>query len=173
MKEINARQSLVAFLYARPDLRADLRAAISKTDDVTRIAQKFLLGRAEPSDLPAISSTVSVWSSIKKRLRQEKALEERERNGIGINEWSSIDTLVSRLADLGELSKKITDALSNHPSDPQGPQGPQDSQQNSESYSLFSGGNGWRNEGVPKRFISPRWVNGGHPITRSATAHWL
>jgi hypothetical protein len=167
MKEINARQSLVAFLYTRPDLRADLTATVSKTDDVTRIVQKFLLGRAEPSDLLAISSTVSVWFSIQERLRQEKILEEREQNGIRIDEWSSIDTLMSRLADLGQLSKKITDALSDRPSDPQ------DSQQNSDPYSLFSVGVGWRNEGVPKRFIRPRWVNGRYLLAHSATAHCL
>jgi DNA mismatch repair ATPase MutS len=92
-KEINARQSLVAFFHVRTHLREDLQAALAKTEDATRIAQKLLLGRGHLADLSAINSTISVWASIQRRVEVEKDMETKERG------------------DLHELSAKIGNAV--------------------------------------------------------------
>jgi DNA mismatch repair ATPase MutS len=110
-KEINARQSLVAFFHARTHLCEDLRAALAKTEDATRIAQKLLLGRGHLADLSAINSTISVWASIQRRVEVEKDMETKERGYLDLEEWSSIDALISRMSDLQELSAKIGNAV--------------------------------------------------------------
>ncbi|KAI0067908.1 hypothetical protein BV25DRAFT_1911773 [Artomyces pyxidatus] len=111
LSEVNARQSLVAFFYARPHLRDDLVEHLQRIDDATRIVQKFLVGRGDASDLSAISSTISIWSSIKNRIELERTMEEREKGTIVPEDWASLDALTSRMDDLAGLSKRITLAL--------------------------------------------------------------
>ena len=111
IREINTRQSLVSFLYARPHLREDLSRFLADIEDTTRIVQKFLVGRGDPSDLVSIHTTISVWESIKQRIEMEKTMEQKERGDDFQNEWASIDALLSRMSDLRELSHKIRSAL--------------------------------------------------------------
>ncbi|KII93351.1 hypothetical protein PLICRDRAFT_49405 [Plicaturopsis crispa FD-325 SS-3] len=110
INEINARQSLVAFMYNRPHLRDDLLNALANIDDATRIVQKFLVGRGDPSDLSAISATISVWSSIKRRIAMEKKMEQQE-GTINADDWTSLDALMFRMADLRDLSSRINAAI--------------------------------------------------------------
>lgn len=110
--EIESRQSLVAFFISRPHLREDLSELLSELEDSTRIVQKLLLGRGDPTDLTAISVSVNVWNSIKRRVELEKRMESQERGSISVNEWTSLDILLAKLNDLGDLSRKIDAALS-------------------------------------------------------------
>lgn len=109
--EIESRQSLVAFFISRPHLRADLSELLSELEDSTRIVQKLLLGRGDPTDLTAISASVNVWNSIKRRVELEKRMESQERGSISVDEWTSLDILLAKLHDLGDLSRRIDAAL--------------------------------------------------------------
>ncbi|KAJ7783497.1 muts domain V-domain-containing protein [Mycena maculata] len=110
--EINARQALVAFFHARDHFRADLVAALASAEDAGRIVQRFLLGRGDPGDLHAVNSTIHVWAALKARIAQEREHEAAERQGTFPEaEWASLDALMARMADLLELSTRISAAL--------------------------------------------------------------
>jgi DNA mismatch repair ATPase MutS len=111
VKEIEARQSLVAFFYDRPDLREDIVRFLKDSEDASRIVQRFLLGRGEPKDLLAINQTIQVWTSIQKRMQLERKMWRSEQGSIRDDNWSSIDALMTRITDLHELSARITLAL--------------------------------------------------------------
>ena len=111
MAEINARQSLVAFFYARPFLRQDLVQSLHDAEDATRIVQKFLLGRGNFQDLTAICTTVDIWSSIKERILMEKRMEGEGNGQVGNAQWASIETLMEKLSDLEWLSNRVRAAL--------------------------------------------------------------
>ncbi|KAG2077084.1 hypothetical protein BDR04DRAFT_1125514 [Suillus decipiens] len=113
VKEIQARQSLVAFFHARPHLLSDVGQFLDEVEDTTRIVQRFLLGRGDPGDLVSISKTINVWSAIRKRLELEKQMESSERGFLLSEDWLSIDTLVCRMADLQDLESRINLALRN------------------------------------------------------------
>lgn len=111
LNEINARQSLVAFFYTSPHFRADLIGVLEEVEDVGRISQKFLLGRGDVSDLLALSKTIHAWSNIKNLIEQEKSLETAKCHNFKAEDWSSIDTLVSKMSPLDDLANKILDAI--------------------------------------------------------------
>ncbi|KAG1757360.1 muts domain V-domain-containing protein [Suillus lakei] len=113
VKEIQARQSLVAFFHARPHLLSDVRPFLDEVEDTTRIVQRFLLGRGDPGDLVSISKTINVWSAIRKRLELEKQMESSERGFLLSEDWSSVDALLCRMADLQDLESRINLALHN------------------------------------------------------------
>lgn len=110
LEEINARQSLVAFFYARPHLRDDLLQSLRELDDASRIVQKFLLGRGQPSDLAAISSTIRIWESIKKQIEFEKIMEKTHRE-LKPQEWESVEALLHGMYHLESLSERIEGAI--------------------------------------------------------------
>ncbi|KAF7339873.1 DNA mismatch repair protein [Mycena venus] len=113
--EITARQALVAFFHARDHFRADLVAALANAEDAGRIVQRFLLGRGDAGDLHAVNSTINVWAALKARIaleRMQEALEAAEREvAFADAEWTSLDALMARMADLQELSTRIGGAL--------------------------------------------------------------
>ena len=111
IKEINARQSLVSFLWARPHLREDLAAYLSDVEDVSRIVQRFILGRGEPSDLASIHSSISIWGMVKARLQMEQRRELQENDEDVQCDWASVNTLLSKMTDLSQLSGRIASAL--------------------------------------------------------------
>ncbi|KAG1885681.1 muts domain V-domain-containing protein [Suillus subluteus] len=113
VKEIQARQSLVAFFHARPHLLSDVRQFLDEVEDTTRIVQRFLLGRGDPGDLVSISKTINIWSAIRKRLELEKQMESSERGFLLSEDWSSVDALLCRMADLQGLESRINLALRN------------------------------------------------------------
>jgi DNA mismatch repair ATPase MutS len=110
-REIEARQSLVAFFYHRPHLRDDIVRSLQDSDDAYRIVQRFLSCKGEPKDLLAINRTIQVWTTIQSRIELEKTMERRERDSVRGEDWSSVDTLVSKILSLRDLSTRITLAL--------------------------------------------------------------
>ncbi|TFY70702.1 hypothetical protein EVG20_g2315 [Dentipellis fragilis] len=115
--EINSRQSLVAFFHSRPHLRNDLVASLRGIEDISRIVQKFLLGRGNAYDLILMKASVALWTSIKERISFEKVMEEKEVGEIMQEEWDSIESLLSRMDDLQWLSNRIETALQIVPQD--------------------------------------------------------
>ncbi|KAG6868327.1 hypothetical protein C0993_004936 [Termitomyces sp. T159_Od127] len=111
ISEINARQSLVAFFHSRPHFHADLAEALANAEDTSRISQKFMLGRGETADLLGIKRTIHVWTDIMKRVQHEKAMELSECSNFDVNDWASLDALISRMIPLDDLSKRIGTAL--------------------------------------------------------------
>ncbi|KAH0838474.1 muts domain V-domain-containing protein [Lanmaoa asiatica] len=110
-REIEARQSLVAFFYQRPHTRDDVVRLLQDSEDVCRIVQRFLSCKGEPKDLLAINRTIQVWTSIRKRIELEKAMERPKRDGVRGEDWSSVNTLLSKITSLHDLSTRITLAL--------------------------------------------------------------
>ncbi|KAF8446138.1 muts domain V-domain-containing protein [Boletus edulis BED1] len=110
-KDIEARQSLVAFFYHRPHLRDDIIRSLQDSEDACRIVQRFLSCKGEPKDLLAINRTIQVWTTIRNRVELEKAMERRERDSFRGDDWSSVNTLLSKIISLHDLSTRITLAL--------------------------------------------------------------
>ncbi|KAG6861219.1 hypothetical protein C0995_002568 [Termitomyces sp. Mi166 len=111
ISEINSRQSLVAFFHSRPHFHADLAEALANAEDTSRISQKFMLGRGETADLLGIKRTIRAWADIIKRVQYEKEMESVERSDFNIDDWTSLDMLISRMIPLDGLSKRISTAL--------------------------------------------------------------
>jgi hypothetical protein len=134
----------------------DLAAALDNTEDVTRIVQKLVLGRGEPSDLLAIRTTVSKWSAIQRRVEHEKAMEKLERNGADAEEWLSIDALMARMSNLDGLSRRVSSALRSCSSAPEdGADFIASSDQVPDSELISPSGGNWRYDGAPKWYIKP------------------
>ncbi|GAW09330.1 dna mismatch repair protein [Lentinula edodes] len=111
IQEINARQSLVAFFHSRPHFRADLLVFLAKAEDASRIVQKFLLGKGDPSDMLALTATVNIWSGIQQRVNHEREMEYLERRSFSASEWGSLDSLMNRMVNLEDLAQRISLAV--------------------------------------------------------------
>ena len=85
--------------------------SLHQLEDVTRIVQKFLLGRGDLDDLAAVHKTIKLWSSIRDRVRLEKAMEERERSLIEGVEWAGLESILLRMFPLENLADKINKSL--------------------------------------------------------------
>ncbi|PPQ69068.1 hypothetical protein CVT25_004244 [Psilocybe cyanescens] len=110
--EINSRQSLVTFFRSRLHFRMDIINILNEVDDVGRLCQRFLLGRADFGDLAAIRTTINFWASLKNICAQEMATEQIESPGNHrFGEWNSMDALLHRLTNLDELSERISTAI--------------------------------------------------------------
>ena len=110
MLEITTRQSLVSLFKSRPHLRADLIQYLNDIEDAARIVQRFLVGRGDPGDLLGICDTIKVWTSIRDRILLERNMEGQHSSELG-SEWASLDSLISRITDLSDLSRTIDLAL--------------------------------------------------------------
>jgi DNA mismatch repair ATPase MutS len=115
LSEINARQSLVSFFHARPHLQRDLRDSLRGIEDVTRTVQKFLFGRGSPDDVAALSTAMSTWSFIKRRVLLEQELRWKEGDSSSVPEWTIIDALISRMEELPGLERKIQASMDGTP----------------------------------------------------------
>ncbi|KAL1681990.1 muts domain V-domain-containing protein [Schizophyllum commune] len=121
LAEITSRHSLVAFLLARPHLRADLTALLASIPDVGRISQKLMLGKGDANDVRAVGRAIRAWNRLRNTIIEERAFEGYERqmkdskapNSLSANdeEWESMDTLLSRMDGLDDLEARIASAL--------------------------------------------------------------
>lgn len=110
--EIDARQSVVAFFSRRPHFRADVSETLKRVDDVGRLCQKFLLGRADFTDLGSIHASIEIWTNLSKQFQQEKDAESTERLESPVHdEWKALDALFSQLSNLDVLSSRISKAV--------------------------------------------------------------
>jgi hypothetical protein len=90
----------------------DICELLKEIDDMSRLCQRFLLGRAEFSDLIAVHATIGMWSTIRKRVEQEKSMENIENpNAFQTDAWRSLDDLFHRMSNLQELAEKISAAV--------------------------------------------------------------
>lgn len=80
-------------------------------EDTTRITQRFLLGKGDVDNLSSVQHTIEVWEAIKHKIMLEKSLEEAERSIPANESWKSLDKLLSRIADLRDLAKRISLAV--------------------------------------------------------------
>lgn len=101
----------MAFFHTRPYLREDLVQDLSEVEDTSRIVQRFLLGRGQPSDLAAIRKTIRTWTEIKGRIALEKNMEIKARGIADEDAWSSIDALMHGMHDLDYLAGMIDQAI--------------------------------------------------------------
>ncbi|PPQ70748.1 hypothetical protein CVT24_000859 [Panaeolus cyanescens] len=65
--EIERRHTLVSFLQNRPHFCGDIAEMLKQMDDVTRLSQAFLMGRATFADLVSLKSSIQLWNKLKKR----------------------------------------------------------------------------------------------------------
>lgn len=81
-------------------------------DDVSRLCQQFLLGRAEFSHLIAIQSAIETWESLKQSCQNEKLIEVAEKRLSSYsNEWASVESLLQQMNDLSDLYDKISQVV--------------------------------------------------------------
>ncbi|KJA26143.1 hypothetical protein HYPSUDRAFT_1067724 [Hypholoma sublateritium FD-334 SS-4] len=110
--EINARQSLVDIFCRRAHFRADLCELLKEVEDIERLCQKFLLGRAEFADLVSIQSTIDRWDNIHRRIKQEKKMEGIENpDTFSEDNWRNLDALFRRMSNVDDLASKISNAI--------------------------------------------------------------
>lgn len=109
--EIDARQNLVELFRNRPSLCWDILEHLNSAEDATRIIQKFLLGRGDIDDLVALKRTFHAWRSLKDRFAAEKSFEKQNTKVFDQAGWSSLDTLMARMANLQWLAERIEAAV--------------------------------------------------------------
>jgi DNA mismatch repair ATPase MutS len=91
---------------------ADICGILKEMDDVSRLCQRFLLGRADFNDLIAIKSAIGTWETLKQNCQNEKLLEAAEnRLPSYSSEWASVASLLQRMNDLTDLYNKISEAV--------------------------------------------------------------
>ncbi|KAF9015364.1 muts domain V-domain-containing protein [Cyathus striatus] len=112
LSEISSRQSLVSCFHNLPHFRADLTAMMMDMVDIGRITQKLTLGRGDCNDLLVLNHTISLWDSLKRRVKEEIEMPENQQSSS--SHRTSLERLMSRFEDLHTLSQKIGDALG-HP----------------------------------------------------------
>lgn len=95
----------------RPFLRQDIFELLNDVEDASRVVQKFLLGRGDVGDLSSICLTIRIWSSIQKRLEEEKDIERAKGPGGLLTNWACVDALLESMSDLGLLASRIASAL--------------------------------------------------------------
>jgi len=85
---------------------------LKEMDDVSRLCQRFLLGRADFNDLIAIKSAIGAWETMKQNCLNERLLEATEnRLPLYSKEWASLESLLQRMDDLTNLHNKISEAI--------------------------------------------------------------
>lgn len=84
---------------------------MNDVEDTSRVVQKFVLGRGNVGDLSSIYLTIKVWTSIKERIEQERAIEWAKLENPLSDEWAGVDALLERMTDLGPLATRIAFAL--------------------------------------------------------------
>ncbi|TFK40961.1 muts domain V-domain-containing protein [Crucibulum laeve] len=109
--EINTRQALVSFFCDRPHFKADLKEILAEVDDVSRVIQKFILGRGDCNDLISLNKTFGTWLSIKQRIDEEMQMEATERQNFRKDDWNTLRALSSRINTFHELSTRISSAF--------------------------------------------------------------
>lgn len=81
-------------------------------DDITRLCQRFLLGRADFNDVIAIKIAIGTWDTLKQNCQNEKILEVAENRLPSYStEWASVESLLHRMNNLGDLYDKISQAM--------------------------------------------------------------
>ena len=110
LREINARQDVVGFFYARPYLRADIIIILRKIEDTARIVQKFLSGRGAPDDLADLRDAIDLWEELRKRMVLERDMEIIERGTLG-HDWGNVDALLNKMKPMNALCERITTAV--------------------------------------------------------------
>lgn len=111
VSEITTRQSIVAFFVSRPYLRADIVSLLRKIEDTARIVQKFLSGKGEMRDLRNVGSAIGYWEALRERFELERKMEEEEQSRTTLREWKCIDSLLTRMSTMKELSRRISAAV--------------------------------------------------------------
>lgn len=113
--EISRRQALVSFFHRRQHVRADICEILKGMDDVSRLCQRFLLGRADFDDLISINMAIGTWATLKQTFKNERYMEVKEcRLELHADEWNSIESLFHQMTDLTGLSEKISQAVINN-----------------------------------------------------------
>lgn len=85
---------------------------LKEMDDVSRLCQRFLLGRADFNDLIAIKYAIGTWETMKQNCQSEKLLEAAEnRLPLYSREWASLESLLQRMNNLADLHNKISEAI--------------------------------------------------------------
>jgi DNA mismatch repair ATPase MutS len=110
LREIKARQRLVALFHVRPHLRADLRQLIRGIADAPRLLQKLAARRGAPPDLAGLHTALGTWTTARRRIELERTIEEKEKGELHEN-WEALNELMRRMATLEELGQKIEMAL--------------------------------------------------------------
>ena len=85
---------------------------LKEVEDVERLCQKFLLGRAEFIDLVSVQSTIDKWNQIYQRIKQEKKMESIENpDTFSADNWFNLDALFQRMSTVDDLASKISNAI--------------------------------------------------------------
>lgn len=88
-------------------------------DDVGRLCQQFLLGRADFTVLIAINNAINTWRKLRQNCHDEKKLETEEQRLLShAGEWDVVEALFQRMKNLTALSDKISQAIIFNSDDP-------------------------------------------------------
>jgi len=88
-------------------------------DDVGRLCQRFLLGRADFTDLIAINNAINTWVKLRQNCQDEKRLESEEQRHLSYaGDWDVVEALFQRTKNLTALSDKISQAIIVNSDDP-------------------------------------------------------
>jgi len=91
----------------------DVVNVLKDADDLGRLCQKFLLGRADFSDLVGIRAAINLWDRLGAMIELEKEMEIRD-NRFRAEDWNAIDAMYLRTTNLKHLSEKISSAVTDN-----------------------------------------------------------
>lgn len=97
----------MALFFDRQHLRHDILELMKQVEDIARIAQKFMADRGDADDLLSVKETLSIHTQIKVRLLSEMDMEDKERQGVGMEAWRSLLELLRNMENLESLRQRI------------------------------------------------------------------
>lgn len=81
-------------------------------EDVTRIVQKFVLGKGDTDDLLAIRDTINVWKKIQETIQLELAVQKQPVVASATaGDIGALQVLLEKFLDLNKLAEKIDAAV--------------------------------------------------------------
>lgn len=89
----------------------DIVQHLKRLEDISRVVQRFILGRGDVSDLGAIKNAIEIWNIIRSRIAMEYRAEQTRLSKASENEWSDIITLLGHMTDLKHLALRVGMAL--------------------------------------------------------------
>lgn len=102
----------MSFFQNRPHLCSDIIEILKKVDDVTRLCQSFLMGRATFTDLLCLESSIQLWNELQERSKHEMAIESLEQSANSdALEWDKFQGLLGQFHELHDLLGLIVSAI--------------------------------------------------------------
>jgi hypothetical protein len=84
---------------------------LKSIEDVSRISQRFLLGKGTTDDLVSIRNTIQIWETIRSTFAVDQDYESRTNPDQSPVAWDSLNRLLMKIVDLRGVADRIALAV--------------------------------------------------------------